>query len=77
MTGGYTLTWKAGNRRPADGSALRPDALAGVVAVDVRLDHAADWDPGDIDPGYAMRLAAVRAGRRAEYDAATRHQEGK
>jgi metal-sulfur cluster biosynthetic enzyme len=54
----------------------RLEALAGVVAVDVRLDHAADWHPRDIDPGYAMRLAAVRAGRRAEYDAATRYEEG-
>ena len=53
----------------------RLEALAGVVEVDVRLDHAADWHPRDIDPDYAMRLAAVRAGRRAEYDAAPRYEE--
>jgi metal-sulfur cluster biosynthetic enzyme len=43
----------------------RLEALAGVVAVDVRLDHAADWDPKDIDPAYAKRLAAIRAESRA------------
>jgi metal-sulfur cluster biosynthetic enzyme len=44
----------------------RLEALAGVTDVDVRLDHAADWDPKDIDPAYAGRLAAIRAERRAE-----------
>jgi metal-sulfur cluster biosynthetic enzyme len=44
----------------------RLEALAGVTDVDVRLDHAADWDPKDIDPTYAGRLAAIRAERRAE-----------
>ncbi len=43
----------------------RLEALAGVTDVDVRLDHAADWDPTDIDPAYAERLAAIRAERRA------------
>lgn len=38
-------------------------ALDGVVAVDVQLDHQADWEPGDIDPAYAKRLAAIRAAR--------------
>ncbi len=42
----------------------RVEALAGVVSVDVELDHAADWEPSDIDPEYADRLAAVRAARR-------------
>ena len=43
----------------------RLEALPGVVAVDVELDHAGDWDPADIDPAYAERLAAVRASRSA------------
>lgn len=42
----------------------RLEALAGVVAVDVQLDHEADWGPGDISPAYAERLAAVRATKR-------------
>jgi len=42
----------------------RLEALAGVVAVDVQLDHAADWEPADIDPAYAKRLATVRAANR-------------
>lgn len=41
------------------------DATPGVAAHDVGLDHAADWDPADIDPAYAERLAAVRAARPA------------
>ncbi len=41
----------------------RLESLAGVVAVDIRLDHESDWEPSDIDPSYAMRLAAVRAAR--------------
>ncbi len=43
----------------------RLEALAGVAAVDVQLDHRADWEPADIDPAYAKRLAAVRAARRS------------
>jgi metal-sulfur cluster biosynthetic enzyme len=43
----------------------RLEALPDVVAVDVRLDHSGDWEPADIDPAYAERLATVRA-RRAE-----------
>ena len=39
------------------------DSIPEVVSHEVRLDHAADWDPSDIDPGYARRLSAVRAGR--------------
>lgn len=39
----------------------RLEALPGVAAVDIQLDHAGDWDPADIDPAYARRLAAVRA----------------
>jgi len=42
----------------------RLEVLAGVVAVDVQLDHDADWEPADIDPAYAKRLAAIRAARR-------------
>ncbi len=42
----------------------RLEALAGVAAVDVQLDHAADWEPADIDPAYAKRLASARAARR-------------
>ncbi len=42
----------------------RLEALAGVAAVDVQLDHRADWDPADIDPAYATRLAAIRAAKR-------------
>jgi len=41
----------------------RLEALAGVAAVDVQLDHTADWEPADIDPAYAERLAAVRAAK--------------
>jgi len=44
----------------------RLEALAGVVAVDVQLDHTADWEPADMDPGYAERLAAIRAAKRKE-----------
>jgi metal-sulfur cluster biosynthetic enzyme len=39
------------------------DEMPAVVSHDVRLDHAADWEPSDIDPAYAKRLAATRAGR--------------
>lgn len=38
----------------------RLEALEGVASVDVQLDHQADWEPADIDPAYAKRLAAVR-----------------
>jgi len=41
----------------------RLEALAGVVAVDVQLDHRADWQPADLAPAYARRLDAVRAAR--------------
>ena len=41
----------------------RLEALAGVVAVDVQLDHTGDWEPADIDPAYAQRLAAIRSAR--------------
>lgn len=41
----------------------RLEALAGVVAVDVQLDHEADWEPGDIAPAYAKQLAAIRAAK--------------
>ncbi|CAN5631684.1 hypothetical protein BH10ACT11_BH10ACT11_18400 [soil metagenome] len=37
--------------------------MPGVVSHDVDLDHAADWEPADIDPPYAERLSAVRAAR--------------
>lgn len=50
----------------------RLEALAGVVAVDVQLDHTADWEPADIDPAYAERLAAVRAARRGGLDRSAR-----
>jgi metal-sulfur cluster biosynthetic enzyme len=39
------------------------DAMPEVVSHDVGLDHAADWEPSDIDPAYAKRLAAVRSAR--------------
>jgi metal-sulfur cluster biosynthetic enzyme len=42
----------------------RLEALPGVGAVDVTLDHAFDWEPADIDPAYARRLQAVREERR-------------
>jgi metal-sulfur cluster biosynthetic enzyme len=38
-------------------------AVPGVSEVDVSLDDAGDWGPGDIDPGYRLRLAAVRSAR--------------
>lgn len=41
----------------------RLERLAGVVSVDVQRDHDADWDPTDLEPDYAKRLAAVRAKR--------------
>lgn len=41
----------------------RLESLVSVVAVDVQLDHAADWDPADLSPAYAERLAAARAAR--------------
>ncbi len=44
----------------------RLEVLPGVVDVDVRLDHAGDWGPGDIDPAYAQRLAAIRAEKRTD-----------
>jgi metal-sulfur cluster biosynthetic enzyme len=40
------------------------EALPEVVAVDVELDHANDWLPGDLDPAYAQRLERVRAATR-------------
>jgi len=43
----------------------RLEALAGVVAVDVKLDHEADWTPADIHPAYAERLAASRVAKRS------------
>jgi len=43
----------------------RLEALAGVVAVDVKLDHEGDWEPADMDPGYARRLAEGRAATRS------------
>jgi metal-sulfur cluster biosynthetic enzyme len=42
----------------------RLEALPGVAAVDIGLDHASDWDPADIDPVYASRLAKARASKR-------------
>lgn len=38
--------------------------LDGVVEVDVEFDHAADWGPEDLAPGYRLRLEAVRSTRR-------------
>ena len=43
----------------------RLEALSGVVSVDVQLDHDADWEPADLDPAYAARLASVRSAKRA------------
>ncbi len=42
----------------------RLEALPGVAAVTVELDHEADWTPADIDQAYAARLATVRDARR-------------
>ncbi|MBA2343351.1 MAG: DUF59 domain-containing protein [Thermoleophilaceae bacterium] len=53
----------------------RLEALAGVVAVDVQLDHEADWEPSDIDPAYAERLAAVRVARRSALQARLRRRD--
>jgi len=47
----------------------RLEALAGVVSVDVELDHAADWDPADLDPAYVQRLAVVRAAKERKWGA--------
>lgn len=41
----------------------RLGAMPGIVSVDVQLDHAAEWEPTDIDPAYGERLARVRAAR--------------
>ncbi len=48
----------------AIGARERLERLDGVASVSVELDHAGDWEPTDMDPGYADRLAAVRAARR-------------
>ena len=40
------------------------EALPGVAAVSIELDHDADWTPADIDQAYAARLATVRDARR-------------
>jgi metal-sulfur cluster biosynthetic enzyme len=42
----------------------RLELLAGVAEIDIELDHANDWMPSDIDPGYQRRLDLVRATRR-------------
>jgi metal-sulfur cluster biosynthetic enzyme len=39
------------------------EGLPGVATVDVQLDHRADWEPSELDPAYARRLAALRARR--------------
>ncbi|MDQ3728546.1 MAG: iron-sulfur cluster assembly protein [Actinomycetota bacterium] len=44
----------------------RLEALPGISSVDVQLDHKMDWSPGDLDPGYAARLAQVRQAKRDE-----------
>jgi metal-sulfur cluster biosynthetic enzyme len=41
------------------------EQLDGVVRVEIELDHANDWMPGDMDRDYQRRLDAVRATRRA------------
>jgi len=41
----------------------RLEALPSVIDVDVQVDHAADWDPADMAPGYAARLLRTRADR--------------
>jgi metal-sulfur cluster biosynthetic enzyme len=41
------------------------ERLAGVARVEIELDHANDWMPGDMDREYQRRLDAVRATRRA------------
>ncbi|MGQ0840218.1 metal-sulfur cluster assembly factor [Actinokineospora sp.] len=43
----------------------RLDRLNGVASVEVEFDHAADWTPGDMEPGYRRTLDATRAARRA------------
>jgi metal-sulfur cluster biosynthetic enzyme len=42
----------------------RLERLDGVISVHIELDHRADWEPGDIAPGYRLRLEAVRDQRR-------------
>ena len=42
----------------------RLELLDGVAHVEIELDHANDWMPSDIDPGYQQRLDAVRSARR-------------
>lgn len=39
------------------------DAMPDVVSHQVCLDHAADWQPADIDSAYSERLDRVRAER--------------
>jgi metal-sulfur cluster biosynthetic enzyme len=46
----------------------RLEALEGVAQIDIELDHANDWMPADMDPGYQRRLDTVRATRREELE---------
>jgi metal-sulfur cluster biosynthetic enzyme len=38
-------------------------SLPDVARVEVALEHDCDWTPADLDPGYALRLHAVRNAR--------------
>jgi metal-sulfur cluster biosynthetic enzyme len=49
----------------ASEAAKRLGALPGVAAVEVSLDHVADWTPEDMTPEYRRRLEDHRAERRA------------
>jgi metal-sulfur cluster biosynthetic enzyme len=49
------------------------ERLDGVAHVEIELDHANDWMPGDMDRDYQRRLDAMRATRRA---ALTRRRTG-
>ena len=40
------------------------DGMDGIATADVRLDHAMDWEPSDLDPTYAKRLEQMRVGVR-------------
>jgi metal-sulfur cluster biosynthetic enzyme len=46
-------------------SLTRLEALSGVWRLEVSIDHAFDWRPGDMSESYRSRLAAHRAARAA------------
>lgn len=48
----------------AEEAERRVGALPGVERVEVDFDHAHDWEPADMAPGYRRRLESHRAARR-------------